>query len=217
MIGDIHGISDRSASRCIHTVAQAICERMDNFISWPTPEENIQTMQKFYMKTNGFPCIAGLIDGSQVPIWGPHPPANEAVFVNRKGYHAINCQIVCDSEMKIFSFDARYPGSSHDAFVMRNSEVFEKFNSGLMPNCWILGDSGYPINDWLLTPYINPVGEAQARYNAAHKRARSAVERTIGVWKMRWRCLTKPNMFEPEHRGLCQRVQHCIMLLSKII
>ena len=198
VIADLHGISDRSASHCIHTVANAICHKMEEFMTWPTAEECAQTKLKFYRKTNGFPCIAGLIDGSQVPIWGPHPPSNEAVFVNRKGFHSINCQIVCDADMNIFSFDARWPGSSHDAYVLRQSEVFEKFEEGLLPNSWLLGDAGYALSDWLLTPYQNPNGQPQERYNAAHKRARCAVERCIGIWKMRWRCLTKVIMFQPD-------------------
>ena len=145
MIGDIHGIGERSASKCIHTVANA----------------------------------------------------NEAVFINRKGVHAINCHLVCDADMKFFSLDAQWPGSSHDAHIMRYSEVHDKFEAGLMPNSWLLGDSGYGLSNWLLTPYPNPNNLGQERYNAAHKRARSAIERCIGIWKMRWRCLTKHIMFQP--------------------
>ena len=77
------------------------------------------------------------------------------------------------------------------------SEVQDKFSAGEMPNSWLLGDSGYPLCDWLLTPYHNPVGEGQIRYNESHKETRSGIERCIGLLKMRWRCLTKPIMFQP--------------------
>ena len=119
-------------------------------------KKSTRTKQKFYDSTHGFPCIVGLVDGSQIPIWGPQPPANEAVFKNRKGVHAINCQLVCDADMKFFSLDAQWPGSSHDAHIMRYSEVHDKFEAGLMPNSWLLGDSGYGLSNWLLTPYPNP-------------------------------------------------------------
>ena len=49
-----------------------------------------------------------------------------------------------------------------------------------------------------ITPYANPNGDPQERYNAAHKKARCLVERCIGIWKMCWRCLTKPIMFRPD-------------------
>ena len=170
---------------------------MQRFISWPNEEEAARCQQKFFQITGRFPRIVGLIDGTQIPIYGPHPPANEATFVNRKGVHAINCQVVCDVNKKIISFDARWPGSTHDAYILRNSEVFEIFDSGIMENGLLLGDSGYGFASWLLTPYLNPTTDAEVHYNVIHKRTRCAVERCIGILKMRWRCLTKPIMFQP--------------------
>ena len=61
------------------------------------------------------------------------------------------------------------------------SEVQDKFSAGEMPNSWLLGDSGYPLCDWLLTPYHNPVGEGQIRYNESHKETRSGIQRCIGL------------------------------------
>ena len=54
--------------------------------------------------------------------------------------------------MKMFSFDARWPGANHDAYILRFSEVYEKFEAGLLPNIWLLGDSGYGLSDWLYNP-----------------------------------------------------------------
>ena len=39
----------------------------------------------------GFPNVIGLIDGTQIPIQAP--TENEIDYVNRKGVHAINCQV----------------------------------------------------------------------------------------------------------------------------
>ena len=75
---------------------------MQRFISWPNEEEAARCQQKFFQITGGFPRIVGLIDGTQIPIYGPHPPANEATFVNRKGVHAINCQVVCDVNKRLY-------------------------------------------------------------------------------------------------------------------
>jgi hypothetical protein len=198
MIGDMHGISDRSASRCIHGTASAICDQLEQFITWPNENKIQQSKIKFYEKTNGFPCILGAIDGTQIPLLAPHQPHNEAVYVNRKGYHSINCQVICDSDMKIYDFNAMWPGSCHDSYILHNSHVWDKFEENRIPDTWLLGDSGYALRKWLLVPYLNPADAAQIRYNNAHRRARSVVERCIGVLKTRWRCLTKNNMFAPE-------------------
>lgn len=196
MIGDVHGVSDRAASSCIHTVAQSICDNMEQFLTWPDADEVRRAKFDFYTKEN-WPSIVGLVDGTHVPLHTPFPPAIEAAYVNRKGFHSMNCQIVCDSSLKIFNIDPRFPGANHDAFVLRHSHVWDRFERGDMPNTWLLGDSGYPLKRWLITPFVRPANAQQERFNRRHKQIRSAVERCNGVLKMRWRCLTKPIMFQP--------------------
>lgn len=68
-----------------------------------------------------------------------------------------------------------------------------------------LGDSGYPLLPYLMTPKLNqPPGSPGASYTDAHAVARSSVERTIGVWKGRWRCLRKERglHYSPEFAGI---------------
>ena len=196
MVGDAHGLSPRATSNCIHTVANAICDNMQRFIHWPD-EHEIRTCKVDFYQNETWPSIVGLIDGTHIPLYTPFRPADEAVYVNRKGFHSLNVQIVCDRNLKIFNLDARFPGSCHDAYILRNSHVWERFASNSMPNSWLLGDSGYPLKRWLLTPFLNPTNDGEERYNTRHKQIRSAVERCNGVLKMRWRCLTKPMMFQP--------------------
>lgn len=54
-------------------------------------------------------------------------------------------------------------------------------------NFWLLGDSGYALQPWLLTPYWNPTNQFEERFNKRHKKCRSLVERTIGLLKGRFR------------------------------
>lgn len=46
------------------------------------------------------------------------------------------------------------------------------------------GDSGYPLEPFLITPYRNAAENSpEARFNYVHSQARSIVERCIGVMK----------------------------------
>ena len=55
------------------------------------------------------------------------------------------------------------------------------------------GDSGYPLEPYLLTPILGQQQRtpSEARYNDAHAKTRNTIERTFGVLKSRLRCLDK--------------------------
>lgn len=53
-----------------------------------------------------------------------------------------------------------------------------------------IGDSGYPCEPWLITPYRNPLENSmESVFNDVHSKARCIVERTIGILKARWKIL----------------------------
>lgn len=95
----------------------------------------------------GFPGIIGLVDGSHIKITSP--PANvEFVYYCRKGGHSKNVQIVCGPDLLIFSINARFGGTAHDAYVWRSSNVknhLESVYESGKRDFWLLGDSGYPL------------------------------------------------------------------------
>ncbi|CAB4412869.1 unnamed protein product [Rhizophagus irregularis] len=51
-------------------------------------------------------------------------------------------------------------------------------------NSYILGDAGYPCQNWLLTPYRDN--------NTKHSQTRISVEQAFGKLKSRFRCLINP-------------------------
>jgi len=51
-----------------------------------------------------------------------------------------------------------------------------------------VGDSGYALRPWLLTPFLDPRPDSpEANYNDSDCKARSTIERCNGVLKMRFR------------------------------
>ncbi|CAI6359270.1 unnamed protein product [Macrosiphum euphorbiae] len=81
---------------------------------------------------------------------------------------------------------ARWPGSSHDSTIFFNSSIeANEFGNGL-----IVGDGGYAVKNYLLTPLLNPLTRAENLYQESQIRTRNIVERSYGVWKRRFPILS---------------------------
>ena len=50
----------------------------------------------------------------------------------------------------------------------------------------LIGDSGYPLRTYLMTPYPNPATPPQSRYNHALEQTRVKIENTFAILKNRW-------------------------------
>lgn len=82
----------------------------------------------------------------------------------------------------------KFPGSTHDAFILQSSSLPECV-ANLEDDGWLLGDSGYPLKEWLMTPVTNPRTGQERRYNSSHCKTRNVIERAFGVLKARFRYL----------------------------
>ncbi|PSN31322.1 hypothetical protein C0J52_26625 [Blattella germanica] len=57
--------------------------------------------------------------------------------------------VICDAIMRIRSIVARWPGSTYDSRIFRNSTIRDRLESGEVTG-HLLGDSGYPCMKYLL-------------------------------------------------------------------
>uniref|UniRef100_A0A672ZN21 Putative nuclease HARBI1 n=1 Tax=Sphaeramia orbicularis TaxID=375764 RepID=A0A672ZN21_9TELE len=178
------GISQSSFCSVVSQVLNAMSCR---HIQFPCTRDALNATKHGFYAVAGFPKVIGAIDCTHVQLF---PPSDrEHVYRNRKHTHSLNVQVVCDSHGVITNIVAKYPGSAHDSFILRNSVLFSKLRDGEYGDGLILGDSAYPLRPYLLTPVLNPTTPGEHRYNAAHIRTRNTVEGTFGVLKSRFRCL----------------------------
>ncbi|KAK0153299.1 putative nuclease HARBI1 [Merluccius polli] len=78
----------------------------------------------------GFPNVIGAIDCTHIAIKAPSE--GEYAYVNRKHFHSLNVQIICDAQMRLTNIVARWPGSTHDSFVLTNSSVGNRLEPGIV-------------------------------------------------------------------------------------
>ena len=105
-------VHQSSVSRAITSVTEALYQKGLREIKIPNglPERSA-TIENFASKAI-FHKVLGAIDDTHIAIKAPS--VNEHLFVNRKGYHSLNCKVVSDSQNTILNCVARYPISTHD-------------------------------------------------------------------------------------------------------
>lgn len=188
-IGDFGGISKSSACKIIKIVISAICDLRPIYLKMPVNEEEFSNVKLGFYRIARFPRVIGVIDCTHIKIQSPGGPRAE-IFRNRKGYFSLNCQIISDSKNIITNMVSRWPGSAHDSNILQNSAIYRRFQNNEMDNGILLGDSGYPLKNFLMTPLNNPRDRGEALFNESLIRTRNVVERTIGILKRRFPILS---------------------------
>lgn len=182
------GIHRSTVSKTIPFVLQQIVEKSNEWIVFPVGGK-IEDAKREWGERYQFPTAFGAIDCTHVPIKKPSLHGDD--YVNRKGFCSINVQCTCNAKELFTSIDAQWPGSVHDSRILRNSTIFQLMET-TPDNAILLGDIGYGISRWMMTPYDNPGTQEELAYNRLHSKERVIIERCFGQMKKRFAILQQP-------------------------
>ncbi|KAL3883358.1 hypothetical protein ACJMK2_029632 [Sinanodonta woodiana] len=187
----------------------------NKFIKWPDHDRRHEIVVSF-QAVSGFPDVAGVIDGTRIRL--VNLVAGERDYINRKVFPSVQLQIVVDDRMLITDAFVGWPGSTHDARVLRNSPLYEKAeNNQILRREFLIGDSAYPLKIWLQTNLRDNgyLTAQQRRYNRVG--VRQTVEMAIGHLKGRFRRLTALHCTDVEkicHLVIAACVLHNLCILT---
>lgn len=182
-IAEIIGVHQSTVSRTIKEVANAIVSKGNNWIKFPKSDEDIKIAQAKWTSKYKFPLAIGAIDCTHVRINKPSSHSDE--YINRKGYYSMNVQATCDAEELFTSVEVSWPGSVHDSRILKNSNIFRTMDKATN-EALLLGDNGYGLSVWLMTPFRNPQTNAEKNYNKLFTKERVIIERCFGQLKQRF-------------------------------
>lgn len=83
-------------------------------------------MKHEYAEISRIPGIIGSIGGTHIRI--QRPILHEKAYVNRKNYHSINMQAICDARHKYLSICATKPDRVTIHLFLRTVQSGKKFN-----------------------------------------------------------------------------------------
>ncbi|XP_066590621.1 putative nuclease HARBI1 [Prorops nasuta] len=188
-VSDRFGVGKATAWRSIRRVTNALYSLRHTFIKWPSTEEARVTMSKIRTKY-GFPKVVGAIDGTHIQISAPKEKPD--AYINRKGFHSLQLQAICDQDLKLFHVYCGEVGSVHDMRVFRLSNITDMLNDDNFPdNSHILGDAAYEIHKHVMVPFRDNghLTEEQINFNTILSSSRMIIERCFGLLKGRLRSI----------------------------
>jgi len=180
---------------------------------------------EFLVGSNGLMagCI-GALDGWIVKIKRPtktkdrvlNPPS----FFSRKGYFAVNVQVIVDKKKRILFRDISSRGAEHDSTAFKNSPLYKwclnNWEHLREKGFYFIGDSAYSLMSFMLTPFDGVEHKTQGdNFNFFHSQQRIIVECTFGEIDLRWGILWRKLGFTLKHNT--QIIDACLRLHNFII
>lgn len=178
-------------------------------IQLPTTLDEWRSVAEEFEESCGFPDVGGAVDGSLIRI---ERPFEYDGWICRKGFASINMQATVDAKGRFIEYSLR-PGSCSDKNVWNMSSLGSRILYYLPELMHFLGDAGYTLASFLMTPYLiyDGMPRDESCYNYLHSRTRNIVERAFGGLKGRWRILKRTlNMKTPASCG--RTIVSCMVL-----
>lgn len=195
-------------------VCRAIIECLeDDYYYWPDEEERAEISERI-RKEYYFPNCVGLIDGTLTPLAFRPETEDAPDYKGRKGFYSLSMLVVCDDNRRITYYLAGWPGSAHDNRIFRNSRVFqspEEFFSNLQ---YLLGDSAYECQIFMVPAYRKPAGieleRNNMKFNQVLSKPRVESEHCIGMLKGRFPWMRSIRMKITEKKKYLTRILNLI-------
>lgn len=189
ILGELSGVDKSTTSRLITKTIRAIAGLHSEFIEMPSNAEDVQRLRESFYNISKFPRCIGALDCTHIRIQSPGGQDAER-YRNRNDFFSHNVRVVCDSDLLIRNIVCRWHGSAHDSTIFNNSSLKVKLeNEEFGEGSLVVGDSGYAVRKYLITPLANPRTPAEHLFNESQIRTRNPVERCFGAWKRRFLAL----------------------------
>lgn len=169
---------------------------MPKYLQWPD-DETISSIKAEFESISGIQNVVGSMYTTHIPIIAPK--ISVASYFNKrhternqKTSYSITVQGVVDPQGVFTDVCIGWPGSMPDDQVLEKSALYQRATVGLLNGVWIVGNSGYPLTDWVLVPYAQPhLTWAQHAFNERIGEVQSVARNAFARLKGRWGCLQR--------------------------
>ena len=195
----------------------------DDYVKWPDPDERRLIADRI-RAAFGLPNCVGIADGTLLPLAFRPSTDDYADYKGRKLLYTLTMLVVNDDKRRIRYFNAGWPGSTHDDRVFRNSRIVQDLVSHFRETEYIIGDSAYGPQNFMVPTFKKPTGAPlhpdNELFNYKLARPRVSSEHTIGILKGRFPFLRSIRMRltgKKSFKKILRYVTVCIVLHNFLV
>ncbi|GKV08183.1 hypothetical protein SLEP1_g19852 [Rubroshorea leprosula] len=229
-VGDLFGLHHFTVSQMTWRFVEAMEERALHHLRWPSNETEMTEIKCKFEKMQGLPNCCGVIDTTHISMCLPSSDPDGKVWLDHQKNYSMVLQAIVDSEMRFRDIITGWPGKMEDWLVFQSSSFYRLCHKGQRLNGknlvlsegleiqeYIVGDSGYPLLPYLVTPYKGKeLPESKAEFNKRLSATRLVAQRAFARLKEMWRIIHGV-MWRPDKHKLPRIILVCCLLHNIVI
>ncbi|XP_055802583.1 protein ALP1-like [Solanum dulcamara] len=169
---------------------------MAKFVQWPDDMKMEEIKVEFEILSR-IQNVGGSMYTTHVPIIAPKESVasyfnKRHTERNQKTSYSVTVQGVVDPKGIFTDVCIGWPGSMTDDQVLEKSALYERANRGNLNDIYVVGNSGYPLTDWILVPFTHKnLTWTQHAFNEKVNDVQKVAKEAFMRLKARWSCLKK--------------------------
>ncbi|XP_071677530.1 uncharacterized protein [Lolium perenne] len=221
-LGSSVGVSESTVLLVAEKFVDAVLKRAAHHLRWPDSSK-MDKIKSTFGKIHNLHNCCGIICTTHIPF-GPNCDHGE----NGR----ILMQAVIDPKMRFMSLALNSRDSITQLSILHESPLFKECEKGGQLNDsklkvasygsevgeYLIGDAGYPLLPWLLTPYQEEnLSDPKAEFNRRHFAATACARKALAMLQEKWKCLQKdvwwPENLQTRYKMIdaCCRLHNIVM------
>jgi hypothetical protein len=193
-VGSSIGVNESTVSLVTKMFVEAVMERTDQHMRWPNSSV-LEKIKSKFDKIHGLPNCCGVLHTDLITFVSAEPNSDHATN------DSIVVQALVDPHMRFTYVYLALEGSKNQSSILQDSALFKQWKRGTFLNgsklkvsdgseIWeyIIGDAGYPLLPWLITPYQEEnLPYYKVEFNRRHSIATTVAVRALATLKDTWK------------------------------